>query len=110
MTLPIMHFAESFSTKLSQLQDTTKEKISVSLTIVDGVAVITTLALGVLSLLSIISMPAALSYALVGVGGAFTALWIAMAIKTKGECFSWISVAFKKTFCSDNKAGQPLGN
>jgi hypothetical protein len=49
--------------------------------IFDAIAFITSLALGILGALTLLSMPAAASYVLIGVSGAILLLWIAMLAK-----------------------------
>lgn len=65
-------------------------KLVASVTALDTVISITGLVLGILGALSVISMPAAAAYALIGTSVAITALWGALAIKIfYGDTTSW---------------------
>jgi hypothetical protein len=106
MTYPIASFIQNCRPPTNEDKNASRkhpvlgEKVTSALTIVDGVALLTTLALGVLSLLSIVAMPAVVSYVLLGLSGAIIALWVAKAIQSKGENFTQVKDAFKNTLCA----------
>ena len=59
--------------------------VPATLQLLDTCVSITAVVLGILGALSIIAMPAALAYSLIGLSAAITALWIVGAIKTQGN-------------------------
>ena len=69
--------------------------VVISCLVIDGAA-ITALCLGILGSLSLIAIPKAACYAMIGVGAVSLASWIAIVIATKGEAILELNEFFKE--------------
>ena len=90
MAVPIYHLTEGCGRRLPKPNPKVKgcdngKKVCGSFLLFDTLVSITALVVGILGVTSVMIMPPAAAYTLIGVSGGITALWIAMIIKK--SCF-----------------------
>lgn len=89
MSAPIFFLSaiscEDFCRTKCKLKDDNFLKICIGLIVTDAVVAITALVVGILGVLSVIGMPAAAAYTLIGVSGLFTLPWLGVAILLVGS-------------------------
>ena len=83
MTTPFLDFTNCCGTLATQ--SSTRDNLKLATVATDTLISLTAFVLGILGLTAVITMPAAASYALIGISAGITVLWIALAIK---NCFS----------------------
>jgi hypothetical protein len=96
MATPILYFTSDCCDKLSNSSSnkgvkrpsTFKDVLLVTSLTADALISITCVVLGILGLLSVIAMPAAAAYTLIGVSGGITLLWLALTASFAKCAFS----------------------
>jgi len=91
MSVPLVVFSDGCCQKMNKPEVdiltgklSTGAKIYLALTAIDTFIALTALAVGILSILAIIPVPAIAAYTLVAISGAIIIAWIAATIYTKG--------------------------